>query len=80
MFGDSFGTTQSGGFVVYVNGALVPLGEDGLWKWGVSSVQCNIVLYTMALYTVVQLPGASAGAAPAVCPLTRAQDHMKSTI
>ena len=41
MFGDSFGTTQSGGFVVYVNGALVPLGEDGLWKWGVSSVQCS---------------------------------------
>ena len=34
LFGDNFGTTQAGGFVVYVNGALVPLGEEGLWKWG----------------------------------------------
>ena len=35
LFGDSFGTTQNGGLVLYVNGALVPIGEDGmLWKHG----------------------------------------------
>jgi hypothetical protein len=38
LFGDNFGTTQNGGLVVYVNGALVPLGEDTqLWKHGITS-------------------------------------------
>ena len=38
LFGDNFGTTQNGGLVVYVNGALVPLGEDTqLWKHGIAS-------------------------------------------
>jgi len=38
LFGDNFGVTQHGGLVVYVNGALVPLGEDSqLWKHGISS-------------------------------------------
>lgn len=37
LLGDHFGTTQNGGLVVYVNGALVPLGEDTLWKHGIAS-------------------------------------------
>jgi len=36
LLGDHFGTTQNGGLVVYVNGALVPLGEDMLWKHGLA--------------------------------------------
>eukprot|EP01048_Picozoa_sp_COSAG05_P011799 COSAG05_NODE_1137_length_5751_cov_9.852619_2_plen_138_part_00 len=36
LFGDKFGTTQNGGLVTWVNGALVPLGEDTLWKYGIS--------------------------------------------
>lgn len=36
LFGDHFGTTQDGGLVCWVNGALVPLGEDNLWKYGIS--------------------------------------------
>ena len=35
LFGDHFGTTQDGGCLVWVNGALVPLGEV-LWKHGIS--------------------------------------------
>ena len=37
LLGDHFGTTQNGGCVVWVNGALVPLAEEGLWKHGVSN-------------------------------------------
>jgi hypothetical protein len=38
LLGDNFGPTQHGGLIVYVNGALVPLGEDTqLWKHGITS-------------------------------------------